>query len=452
MLRLLAGSLSWSVLVAGRPADVCASGCTSDRDENSALQLGVASRRTQQLDEMETLRVESDEVHVTFVVDCHPHNLWQSEMLFFSAQHVGQQGPITQIVSGCSPERQTYVEHRHKSLGLPGQFKVAFVPEFNTKSSHVINKVYGFEAWFRKVGPDRDVVAIIDPDFIFLRPLTAMLNDAKGVYGWEGTPMPQKVEKGVVAAQRWPMLWPTHNQQPWLPKIDKRPDNMTDFELMAWICSGSVTGDSGCARATREEASFYQSTGVPYLAHKADFDEWFLQSWVDITTRLVTVYKGYYIDMWSWIMTGLHHRKRQFAVVSLMLREPGVKYREFELEYWAPVDELKVSACTGPMSEVLGSASMPAFLHYCQPQNGMWNKYWFDWGHNEGPHVLERCNATADAKGFPQLLGGEVVAKDRRHEFIPCLVRRMFAASLKRTCAGFPAAQLVDAIAANFTL
>lgn len=150
----------WLVRAAGAaPACGFDDECPGQTDEASLLQaLGPARNLGASLLDAasisnEALRAESDEVHVTWVIDCHSHNMWQSELLFFTAQRVGQKGPITQILSGCKPERREYVEKRHASLGLPKRFKVSFVPEFNDKSSHVINKVYGFEAWFRGDGP-----------------------------------------------------------------------------------------------------------------------------------------------------------------------------------------------------------------------------------------------------------------------------------------------------------
>lgn len=40
-------------------------------------------------------------------------------------------------------------------------------------------EVYWFAKWFREIGPERDVVSVIDPDFIFVRPLTTRLDGAK---------------------------------------------------------------------------------------------------------------------------------------------------------------------------------------------------------------------------------------------------------------------------------
>lgn len=422
----------------------------------SALQAKTARHvQTESQSAEDTLRVELDEVHVIFTTDCHPHNMWQSELLLFSAQRVGQRGPITQIASGCKPEGRRAVEARRAALGLPEDYDVHFVPEFNDRQSHVINKPYSVHAWFRKGGPKRDIVAVVDPDFLFLKPLTATMSGASEALGWDdGQPRPRKVQKGVVAAQRWAMTWLDESQEPWKPHLDeeKLPKNMTRAELFTWICSGSTTGKSGCTGATQKEVSYYHSTGVPYLAHKDDWDEWLVDSWKDITTRLHTVYTGYYVDMWSWMMANIHRGKRELVLTDLMLASPHAGQRNIPFEPWASVEELAADPCKDPMDQILGSPTRANFIHYCQPWPGAWNKYWFDQWHSDGLHVLERCDATAEDPHLSQLIQGSVNRTDRAQTFLQCVVRRMFAGALKRTCAGRPAALAVEAISANFTL
>lgn len=114
------------------------------------------------------------------------------------------------------------------------------------------------------------------------------------------------------------------------------------------------------------------------MAHRADFDEWLLQSWVDITSRLHTVYHGYYIDMWSWMMAPLHSGRRQVAADNLVLRSPHAWVRSIgDIEDWSSVDRVTKSAdpCKAPMDELLADPKMPSFIHYCQP-GPYWNKYW----------------------------------------------------------------------------
>lgn len=68
-------------------------------------------------------------------------------------------------------------------------------------------------------------MAIVDPDFLFLRPMTARLDGAKHMFGWTDSEVPERVEKGFVVAQRWPMVYRTPVPRPWLPSIDEVPKN-----------------------------------------------------------------------------------------------------------------------------------------------------------------------------------------------------------------------------------
>jgi len=453
-------ALAGPTMLLGGACEPGTEACDAGADDAwSALQASTAphSRHAsflQRTAAQELARQESAEVHTIFTTDCHPHNMWQSELLFFSAQRVGQRGPVTQILSGCTPERKQHAEQRLASLGLPGQYKMHFVPEFNDRHSHVINKPYSVHAWFRSAGPEADIVAVVDPDFIFVKPLTATLEGAQEApLGWDdGQQRPTKVQKGVVAAQRWAMTYLSDSAEPWKPNLNSHPANMTDAELFTWICSGSTTGKSGCTGASQKEVSYYHSTGVPYLAHKDDWDEWLVDSWKDITTRLHTVYTGYYVDMWSWMMANIHRGKRELVLTDLMLASPHAGQRNIPFEPWASVEELAADPCKDPMDQILGSPTRANFIHYCQPWPGAWNKYWFDQWHSDGLHVLERCDATAEDPHLSQLIQGSVNRTDRAQTFLQCVVRRMFAGALKRTCAGRPAALAVEAISANFTL
>lgn len=267
---------------------------------------------------------QDDEVHVVFVSDCSGHTGWQSELLCLSAQYIGQRGAITQVAVGCSIASQKRMLQRLRSLGLPNEFKLHFVvPDTNDARSHTINKVYGLRSWFREVGPERDVVTFIDPDFIFVRPLTARIDATAMAYGWNSTERPERVRKGMPVAQRWPLMWWTDSKEQWRPPIARPPQNLSGAELMAWLCSGELGGQSLCAGATKEEVSLYHGTGVPHMWHRSDMDEWFVDTWADITTRYHVIDDGYYVEMHSMMMSHIHHGVRQFAVHNLSLRMPA---------------------------------------------------------------------------------------------------------------------------------
>lgn len=75
-----------------------------------------------------------------------------------------------------------HVEALHRLL--PAQFKVHFTPDFKEdkktgKRYDFFNKPFGMLHWLehaKGVGEDA-VIALIDPDFFFIRPLSALVGD-----------------------------------------------------------------------------------------------------------------------------------------------------------------------------------------------------------------------------------------------------------------------------------
>ncbi|KAH8046124.1 hypothetical protein JL722_13845 [Aureococcus anophagefferens] len=129
----------------------------------------------------------ADEFHVVFSTDCGKYQDWQSEVVYHSATLAGQPGRVTRIASGCTDAEAAKLRARHAEPDLAGRFLVHLTPHFSTdgdsgKDYKFYNKPYGLRHWLgagkghwlaRADLGDDAVVALIDPDFIFLRPLTA---------------------------------------------------------------------------------------------------------------------------------------------------------------------------------------------------------------------------------------------------------------------------------------
>ncbi|CAK0856847.1 unnamed protein product [Prorocentrum cordatum] len=210
-----------------------------------------------------------DEIHVVCTVDCRPFNLWQSELLFYSALVAEQPGPITAIISGCSESLIASLQERHKLLAWPTRFTQHFVQTFNDARSMWLSKPFGFHQWYSKSGPERAIVALVDPDFIhgarwrlFLRPLTAELDTRTAPRDWDG-PVPSRVQKGHVFAQRYGNVMP--NLGSGLYELKFKGHNMSEGDFLSWVCSGDKDGDTGCRGLTLYEMGTFHSSGVPYI-------------------------------------------------------------------------------------------------------------------------------------------------------------------------------------------
>lgn len=150
-----------------------------------------------------TTKKNENTIHVIFSTDCSFYQDWQTLLIFHSALTVGQKGDITRIASGCVKEKQKKLIKLYKKL-YP-KYHIHFTPDFKKdkkteKEYDFYNKPYGIEHWLDnniQNIPDGVVVAIIDPDMIFLRPLTVNVRE-KGMLLLPGaTEIPSVIEKGI---------------------------------------------------------------------------------------------------------------------------------------------------------------------------------------------------------------------------------------------------------------
>jgi hypothetical protein len=163
-----------------------------------------------------------DDVIVIFSTDCSPYQDWQSLVLFHSAKRVKQKGNVIRIASGCTEEQQKKLTDIYYKL-YQGYYYAHFTPDFKkdakTKKKCTIlffltlfvhfisclefffsfhslpyhsvansgpscsflfiddfyNKPWGLKHWLENSEhpiPDNAIIALLDPDMIFLRPLT----------------------------------------------------------------------------------------------------------------------------------------------------------------------------------------------------------------------------------------------------------------------------------------
>lgn len=178
---------------------------------------------------VKTAEVESyeDNLHVVFSTDCTFFQDWQSLVMFYSAVAVGQKGPITRIASGCNSEKKEVLTKLYAKL-FP-QYFVHFTPDFKTdketsESYEFYNKPYGVEHWLDNadpIVPDGVVIAILDPDMMFLRPLTTKVQTDNSLFLAGSTNIPSIVKKGVPSAQLYGL------GAPWADERDEK-FNRTD--------------------------------------------------------------------------------------------------------------------------------------------------------------------------------------------------------------------------------
>ena len=158
--------------------------------------------------------LNEDNIHVIFSTDCSFFQDWQTLLVFHSAVVVKQKGRITRIASGCDASKQAELLNLYEKL-FP-QYSVHFTPDYKldekTKTKYdFYNKPYGMRHWLENSIPSIEsgvVIALIDPDFIFLRPLVTQVQGHPSNIFMDGYNMaeekaPLKVGKGQAVSQKY---------------------------------------------------------------------------------------------------------------------------------------------------------------------------------------------------------------------------------------------------------
>ena len=294
-----------------------------------------------------------NEVHVIFSTDCNPFQDWQSLLLFHSATQVGQQGPITRIASGCDEVKKKELTELYQKL-YP-TYHVHFTPDFaidpkTGKKYHFYNKPYGVLHWLDNAQPaiaPGTVVALIDPDFIFLRPLTAkMAGQANTIVSGSVSTSEvfDRIKAGHPAAQHYGL------GGPWVDDTHKKFNR-------TYICGEK----SPCRRVpSPREGDKYYAVGPPYILERNDMHA-LAKSWVDFVPRVYEGYPYLLAEMYAYSMAAAHEQLPHLRVDHFMVSNTLAGG-----EGWQWVDALS-DVCTPPVNGVyFPDKPLPTFLHYCQ--------------------------------------------------------------------------------------
>ena len=218
---IVAAALKDGVIVAAALKDV-----TTALTDTGTAPIGAAAANENNVNtvklSLKNEPADSTIMHIAFSTDCSFFQDWQALLVFHSAVVVGQKGDITRIASGCSDEKKVELTALYKKL-FP-MYHVHFTPNFKldsktNKEYDFYNKPYGVEHWLDHAVPpvrDHTVVAIIDPDMILIRPLTAIIKEENlkpyGIYA--AADIPDVVKRGVPAAQKYGLGAPWATPRP----------------------------------------------------------------------------------------------------------------------------------------------------------------------------------------------------------------------------------------------
>ena len=294
------------------------------------------------------------ELHIVFSTDCSPYQDWQSLLLFHAANAVGQRGHITRIASGCNHNRQEELTILYKKL-WGDSYDAHFTPDFKKtadgKSYDFYNKPYGMRDFIQNykrhdASKDNVVIALIDPDFIFLRPITLKLaGEPNNIFYNEKTPslVPEYISEGVAVAQLYGL------GAPWVNS--KRDFNKTK------ICPPS----SPCLNTTKEFGEEHYSVGPPYILHIRDLNR-LTNAWCDFVPKVYEDYPELLAEMYAYSMAAAHVNLPHITMQSHMVSNIAMSD-----EGWKWIDALGDDVCEEPIdNEFYKGKPLPTFLHYCQ--------------------------------------------------------------------------------------
>ena len=198
---------------------------------------------------------------------------------------------------------------------------------------------------------DDDVIALIDQDFLFIRPL---INKIKGepnilhnyMLSNKFMDVPEMVKKGQAVGQLYDIngIWAN----------DRNPHfNRT------YVCGKN----SPCLLINERYASQYYSIGSPFILVKSDWIR-LVKTWTKFSPLVYETSHKYTFmtELHAYGMAAAHEKLPHFQLHNLMISNSKIAN-----EGWPLVDKLN-DYCLPPMENGIfyPNKVLPTFLHYCQ--------------------------------------------------------------------------------------
>lgn len=302
--------------------------------------------------------------HLIFSTDCSEFQHWQSYLLFHTAMKVKQPGTVTRIASGCSDDEAVKAKKWHKEHVTDvfgNHFILHLTPHFSgvkDKDGKTVgdykffNKPFGLKHWLEnglgfaessktKMNNEDDVVILIDPDMILLRPITGdFSNDRDVVIGKENEKDRKlKVEHGSPFAQKYGLgaQWRTFN----LHEI--------------------AGADSPAKKVTQNDANVHYPVGPPYIGTARDMYA-ISQKWTEFVPRVHKEYPYLLAEMYAYCIAAAHLELPYQLIDSLMISNTGAGG-----EGWPMVDKIPhEEACDFARHPDHSKYAVPSVIHLCQ--------------------------------------------------------------------------------------
>jgi len=316
-------------------------------------------------------------LHIIFSSGCNYFQHWQSEMLLATAKYVGQRGRVTRIVSGCHDKKAEKINHKHQTFpkgtndllvpfkelnrSVNDNFGLYITPTFEGAMHFPwINKPSSIDYFIQHARPDLDrlgetVIAILDPDFVFLEALTQQPLDVDSMLSTVGTLTKgdNVVRRGRPVAQHYGL------GGGWVSRFDV----------------ASIAGkDSHATTYSAGTAAKHFAVGPPLMLHVDDLAD-LAPIWRKNMVEVLKVEKDILADMWAYCMAAAHLKLEHTILDQFMLSTWGNSGQSFP---W--VNKLPELSCLEP--KIAPGHHGPTFIHMASNFKAPESKKWmFHKGH-----------------------------------------------------------------------
>lgn len=325
-------------------------------------------------------------MHIIFSTDCSPYQDWQSILLFYSAIIVANYsgdnrrgqgpGPITRIASGCTEEQKLNLTTTYKKLFTEDlQFKVHFTPDFSKVIFPKVrypyyNKPRGLKHWLdNNELPSNLIISLIDPDMIFLRPMTSLVrSQSNNLYdkkellkdlGYEKNDifhmlqsetnnidnfLQEQVEKGKPVGQLYGL------GAPWTREVHLKFNKTI-------ICGP----DSPCVKVSESFGQGHYAVGPPYMLHISDAKR-IAKTWSEFTPKVyLNGYPHLLAEMYAYSMAAAAEELPHLSVYHHMVSSISGGG-----EGWPHIDKLEAVCIPSVNGYFYPGKPLPTVQHYCQ--------------------------------------------------------------------------------------
>mmetsp|Transcript_47545 Transcript_47545/g.146434 ORF Transcript_47545/g.146434 Transcript_47545/m.146434 type:complete len:396 (-) Transcript_47545:277-1464(-) len=259
---------------------------------------------------------EDASMHFIYTLGCNAYQLTQAVVLDHTWKEAGNVGRLTRIVVNCGDDAKSRALLDDSVLKHDHRFSIFFTEgDLMTVPVHgdtypARGRPYAIIQWLEAAKPQEPLVAILDPDFVFIRPLSFH-------------PDLPKVPPGRIFAQK--------------------------YDLGLALMPGYAAANEPKPRVTFDEALNHWSTGPPWVLHTQDLRT-MLPDWGRYTDKWGKD-QGLLREQLSFIMAALKHNLSAMGQNGLT-----VSGTLAWSEAWSGTDSRPESW-------------KPYILHYCQSYN-----------------------------------------------------------------------------------